>query len=971
MQPHRILRERLVTAADHRWSGGLTVSFGGPGMGKSTLIRQAMAESHTLGRGNEWLIRVVPDADAAALLTALHRELELRVGPSPEAIAEYLWAQAPRRVGLIIDDAHELDDSGFDLLLELGGRLPTNAHLWVSTRDRPRVVARLLAASPVLSINEDELRFDDDEVSTFARAEGLVAADLQSAGGWPAVLALSVSAGPSVTSGYLYETVLAGLSRRQQGDLAVAAALGELDPEIAGRVLEGPAADLTVIPLVDVARDGTIVVHDLWRSPTAELIDPDRRNSAVRAAAQHAERRADIDRAVSMLHGNGLTADARRVMVAHIAAGADRVPLERIERWLTLAAEPGDGLLRQTLQLVRGGLVEGTIGPDRLEALSEQCQRSGELDLEAVLAEVRFAIAWSADAADECVAIANRLIELNDAGIEHASHARATREITAARAALDNERVIALIRAARIELGDLPGLDWNLPLELETLVRLGRPIEALARLESIDERLAAAKTRSVTYALTYWFCGRADDALASLDHQLSLAGRFSGIEHSWRITSDLFRSWRGIDTRPWSPPEVANRQSSTYSLVSGRLVEVARLINDGREADAAAALGALAVDHPPTGGFALHAWFMGAAAWYVLRPDDRPMLDAFMTDGLFAEANALFRAFLEGRDGMVIGPQRIAAFPPSATIGTILPCRWACELALRLPPQAAALRDEIFTSLPGAGLPMLEVLVQSRDATADGRALAQRASTWLSAVPQPPAHLVRVHLCGPPRLDVGVASTDPSASEWRRGRVRALLGLLARDKRVTREAAIDALWPHLDQTAGRRNLRVTLTYLTKALEPQRVKSAPPWFVRSEQDSIVLNDDGLELDVLVIERCLATASTAQRHGLASQAIDSLRTACESYHGPFLIGLDDRWIEDERTVLGRRVHEASLRLSGLLLAGGLDEASVWARLATEIDPWSVRAQQALVDALPDPSPERRAAETRRRQLDEELA
>lgn len=57
MRTHRILRDRLVSLVDRRWDGGLTLTISGPGMGKSTLVQQAMSESRTLGRGQEWLVR--------------------------------------------------------------------------------------------------------------------------------------------------------------------------------------------------------------------------------------------------------------------------------------------------------------------------------------------------------------------------------------------------------------------------------------------------------------------------------------------------------------------------------------------------------------------------------------------------------------------------------------------------------------------------------------------------------------------------------------------------------------------------------------------------------------------------------------------------------------------------------------------------------------------------------------------------
>lgn len=954
MDRQRILRHRLVSLVDQRWQGGLTLTVGGPGMGKSTLVNQAMTESEMLARGQEWLIRCGRGWDAAQLEVGFRRSIPGLEEVDARRLVELLWTHAPHGIGLVVDDAHELDDSGIDMLVEIRRQLPSNAHLWVIGRDLPRFVARFMTADPVLVINEEALLFDDPELSAFASVSQLKPSTLANAGGWPALLALCASAGDAVASAYLYDSVLAGLSQQQQGDLAVAAALGEIDAALTGRVLRGTATSLAAVPLVDLLPGGGIAVHELWRDPTSGLVDRERLDDAARLTAAHAERLGDVDHAASVLHHGALHDDARRLMIRHIAAGADRVPLDRVQRWLGLATAPTDGLLRQTLQLLRSGLVDGTIDPQRLESLSDRCRLAGEFDLEALVAQMRFAIAWSADDVDACQAIADRLIELDIAHIMSSSQARAMKEITTARASLDHVAVIERIRAARAEHGDVPGLDWNLPLELETLIRLGRPHAALARLEGLDEQHAAQKVRSVTYGLTYWFCGRPLEAIRAIDSLLELPGRFRGIDYSWRSTSEFFRAWSlhgsgdAADLVEQRAGDLGSmtagaRPLSAYSQVCHGLTEIGQLINSGQEAEAAAAMDRLASLVPPTSGLAMHAWFVGAAAWYLLRPDDRPMLDAFMVDDLFAEANALFRAFLAGRDTGTVPADLIASFPPPATIGTVMPARWAAELALRLPASQASLCDAVFDTLPERGRPLIDAIAES--SSSDAR-LKAAASDRRAASPHPPKQPVVISLCGQPQLDTGA---NGGAAEWRRGRVRALFGLLALRGPRTREAAIDIVWPDLDSAAGRRNLRVTLSYLSRALEPDRPRNTPPWFIRAENDTIALHHEALTIDVVTIRAELARAAHAEQQGLASQTIAALEAACSNYRGPLLVGLDDPWIEQERATLARQVHAAALRLSALQLARGITDAVRWAELAIEIDPWSLPALQARVDAL----------------------
>ena len=972
MKAARLLRDRLVTSIDDRWGGGLFVVSGGPGMGKSTLLQQAIIESSTLGRGTEWLVRCRPGWGANLLHEALFGAAQPEIAGEADSrsiedlisiAVEFLWAKAPDRVGFIIDDSHELDHSGLGYIASLAEQLPANAHLLASTRPHAGVMASLMMADPAMVINDEALLFDNDEISDFAARIGVGADDLRSAGGWPAVLALTASAGADVAGAYLYESVLAGLSRRQQGDLAIAASLGELDAAAARSVLECRTSELAGVPLVDVAVDGAISVHDLWQEPMAGIIDRERLSAAARTVALGAASTGEIDRAVSTLMTNGLGSDARALMVEHIADGPDRVPVVRIDRWLALLTSPEHALLRETLVLLRGGLVAGSLEPDQLDRLSQRCRGAGETDLEALVAEVRFAVAWSADDVPLCLEIADRMIELFDGGAAMLAHAPYSRAFTEARWLGDHEKVIDLIRDGRRSLGDRMGPVWGVSLELETLARLGRPLEGLALLESIDQAQIASMPRSVTFGLTYWFSGRPDDAIDALESLLVPTGQFHGIEQSWLTTAELFRAWRGAAGGSFDQVEVPEVELSAYSRIGNGLVGIARSINEGEEEVAAAAVDTLATEWPPSDGLSLQAWFMGAAGWYVLRPQDRPLLDSFMTTDLLGGASALFRAFVAGREAGVITAADMASCPEPAQIAVLLPARWAAELALRLSPDLAPLRERVLGHLIDDGVEMLESLAEGSD-----EVVAKAAIDALAATPRRPRNDVVVNILGASSIETG---NGVPSSEWRRGRVRALFGLLAQRGSISRARAVDLLWPELDESAGRRNLRVTMSYLTKALEPDRPKHVPAWFVRAEGDRIRLITDGLDADVVTVVQSLEAASSLQRQGLATKAIAELTRACEAYGGPFLADLDDSWIEQERAEFAHRMVSACLRLSSLLVVVEDPAARRWAERAIEIDPLNLDAREALVAAVPKGSPDHDRAIAGLRELLDELA
>lgn len=939
-----ILRDRLVSEIDARWQGGLGVVIGGAGLGKSTLIRQAVFESATLGRGSETVIRCRPDWTATSLHGALCRQLAVDFASDDpaESVAEYLWSAAPGRVGIVLDDLHLLDESGIAYALDLRRAMPSNAHMLIATRENTLLTALLMTADPMFVVDGAQLLFTNEEVAAFAAESGTDETSLQRAGGWPAVLALTASAGPDVAGAYLYQKVLAGLSRRQQGDLAIAASLGEVNADLAGRVLEGQVADLANIPLVDTPSGGGVIVHDLWREPLEGLVDADRLYEAQRAAADLAEFEGDVDRAVSILSQASLTEQARKVILRHIAAGADRVPVDRIDRWLRVVNSPDQALLLQTLQLLRSGLISGSLSDLALDEITERCQQAGELDLEALVCEIRFATSWSADDTASCVAVAERLVELHELGLNEAAHGEYMRDVTIARSERDNERVLEVIAAARENVGTFVGPDWNTSLELETLVALGRPFEALRVLEATESRLAERKIRSVTYGLTYWFCGRADDGLRSLTEILREPGRFAGLERSWRATRTLFRAYRGLDiVGGLADVTGEDERFSTYSRVCEGLSQIAQDLHAGDEAKAAESTRALAERLPPTGGFTIQAWFMGAAMWYVLIPEDRPLLDSFMTGDIYGQAGALVQAFVASRETDTIPDELVRQLPLPEQIGTILPARWAAEFALRLQPDHPELAAAILGHLEAAGRPTLELLAAGSD-----ELVAASAATALRSRPRLPDAPVVARLFGQPALDVPGHGEQP---DWRRGRVRALLGFLATRGPVTREAAIDALWPDLDASAGRKNLRVTLSYLTKALEPDRGRSTPPWFVQADGETLRLNTQGLELDVTKMQSALAAALEHQRSGVASKSIEALDAAVGCYRGPFLADTDDEWAIEERMLFERQTVNGCLRLAALLHAGRSPDAVTYVRRAIEIDPLSVDACELLVEVL----------------------
>ena len=99
-------------------------------------------------------------------------------------------------------------------------------------------------------------------------------------------------------------------------------------------------------------------------------------------------------------------------------------------------------------------------------------------------------------------------------------------------------------------------------------------------------------------------------------------------------------------------------------------------------------------------------------------------------------------------------------------------------------------------------------------------------------VPFPPDVTTRIEVLGPLRLLVDGEPVD--RPEQRRARVRELLALLVVFGSVGRERAMDLLWPDLSAADAARNLRVTLTYLRRWLEPERGRGEAGFHLRVDE-----------------------------------------------------------------------------------------------------------------------------------------
>jgi len=204
-----------------------------------------------------------------------------------------------------------------------------------------------------------------------------------------------------------------------------------------------------------------------------------------------------------------------------------------------------------------------------------------------------------------------------------------------------------------------------------------------------------------------------------------------------------------------------------------------------------------------------------------------------------------------------------------------------------------------------------------------------------------PLHTSTIHiqLLGAFRVSVGERVIEDDAWKLRKAAGLIKLLALAPGHRLHKEQLFDALWPHLAPAAAGNNLRRTLHYSRRSLEPDRTGSS---YLHTQGEYIELSSPaGLVIDVEQLEQAAARARR-------SAVIEDYHAALALYGGELLP--EDRY---EDYAIARREIVHRLHLSLLLELGRLHERRqerrfsvvAYQRVAAS-DPMHEEAQAALM-------------------------
>ena len=957
-----LVRERLLDRLRSRWVMPLTVVQAPAGYGKTTLLTQARAGNAAAPLGVEaW----VPCSPAMAVVSSLGVALCDAVGArrpgraDPDdfatAVVEAVWRRSPQQVTLLVDDVHEIPP-GSDaaaLLAAVVAALPDNGHVVLSGRTAPPIpLGRLFLERRVVVVDEADLAFTGTELAEFAGLRQVAGTRVAGCGGWPALAELFATARPGAAADYVAEEILAPLPVPARRDLARLAHVGPWDDDLAAAVV-GPGTDVAALlaglPLVVTGAGGERSLHSLWRTWLARDASSEEVAEARRGAARVLAERGRIDDAVRLLVEAHAWDDLGRAIVGALGAVHPPVARDVLEEWLRLLPdELSSGPVGRLLAAVIE--VEGDIGGawQDFEACAAAFRAEGETTGELACLVQLGQAAWWSDEPERLASVAGRVFELEAAGCEAARPFACLGRAMIYDLADDGRAMLAELE--RIPPGSL-GEPWlGIVCWARAIAHLQMGHAAAAE-QDADRALAYAGLHTPlaegTRLMARWYQGHLADVVEALPVLLDqvtesgyrnstvLIAAQCSMAHAWRSQPD--RAARYLEQARATAARLPVSPLLDTNLV---LAEAMAALASGDEAAAADVLAAYVARMPVGQGIAVAPQRRLLALFYVLVPGTRPVWDAAELGPAWAWGRELARALAAVRDRGAL-PAGAPALDDPGRVLAHLPPPWAAEVAVA----AIAAGREDGWALLDATWPATRDTVAALAAGARS-GLSRAAREVVGQLPVPPTARWTLRLLGP--VELRVDDQPVRSPDWRRGRVRSLVAHLALHRSLGRGQIGDDLWPSFDQEAQSANLRVTLTYLLRVLEPDRAPRDASFFVRQHGGTLTLHPGRwLAVDVWDFDRLCDEAADADRRGAPATALDRALQAVELWRGEPTELLSDEWAVVPFEQRRRRFTAVATRAGELLLAQGATEhAQSLAEQALALDPWLDTAHRLVV-------------------------
>ncbi|HET6298478.1 MAG TPA: BTAD domain-containing putative transcriptional regulator [Kribbella sp.] len=953
-----IIRPRLLAVLQQRFRHRLTVLTAGPGFGKTSVLAQGWAENQLAPHGvDAWLTCNAGDSTASTLCAGLARSLQIAAPAAwntelaiSQLTAE-IWRRSPEHVALLLDDAHLIapGSPGAALLSTLVERMPHNGHVLLAGRGPlPVSSTRLAAMGQAVELGERDLAFSTTELAEFASARGLQPDLLSDTAGWPALAELAASVGRHRVRDYLWEELLTSMPPDRRRLLAMLALVGGGDEELASD-LAGQPVDLTDLlaglPLVAGVPGTWRSLHPLWWPALSGELEPDELTATCVTAATVLRARGDVDGAVRLLSQVGAWDVVHDVICETAIATHPLVAPDVFLEWYDLL--PDEHRRAAAGRLLLALVERGADLPKALKMFEavekdfhDRGSRTGEI---AAITHLSYLSWWLADA-DRLEAALGRAEAL---GREVPEFALRVNVGWAWLADLRGDW-----KGAFAHLGVFPdNWDSGVNMQRSWLLLLDGDTDRARRYAELavkDAYGTSAMPAVDVRMLSTWLAGEVDEAVRQipvLAGEARTAGRDPGVVFTLSNCAKLLAyvgDVAGARRFLEQARAALNDSNSALNETSFQLGEVAVLIAEGNE-DKARALLADAHARRPLGRAAasrMHRLF--PALSYVLVPESRPLWEATELHPDLAALRDIAAALVAAREkGSLREVAELAGLSPGQ-IRAALPLPWAVEFAVAA---IAAGREEgrqLLTELNTAAGPHLKELTKSRRG-----ALARTARELALRAPVVPSDQLDLLVLGP--LELWRDGRPVDHPNLQRDRVRQLLLYMVAKRTVSRLAAAVELWPDLDADAAMRNLRVTLNYAQRLLEPDRASGEAPYFLRTENGMLRLTtEEPLSVDAWRFDKLFDKAEAAERQGAPSVALRAYEKALPLYRGDYLADVPNaEWAMVERDRLRVRYVLGAVRAGELLLAtGDLDQSLRLAHAAMRADRLSESAHRLLV-------------------------
>jgi LuxR family transcriptional regulator, maltose regulon positive regulatory protein len=952
-----VVRQRLIDRLAQRWNVPVIVLEAAGGYGKSIALAQAMRDNESDPTGVDvYLACRRPDSDAHHFARRVLARLEGPVSAIEDTddladlIVTHLALRSPSRVALILDDLHHLrpDDSTTALLARLVRSLPTNARLVLSGRTIPTLpLARLVASDGLVRLDATDLAFTSDEVAELANVHRVDARQLVSAAGWPALTRLAITVGAVASMEFLMEEVVETLDDRERRAIAVTVIAKRVDTATVCRIskVDSVRTLLAHVPLIHVHDDGWLSAHDLWSEALLDVATSDElRELAGEVAKWHHEHQR-FDDAVEAATAHGAWAEGLDAVVGYIAGGDAFPSAVRVASWLdrfpsTLQNEPALFLLRGMAARIAEEPGAGQVDVDH--ALEVFLERGNVAHISAAGFEVGYG-AWLRGDLARVLDMYRLGVRLRDEGHQHL--VPLVEIVSAVLADLEGDPRRARAHLDAVDLRSIPTALVTYVLREHTALsqRLGESSEAVLTAESIRE-WTHNEGIEFLIVMARWQHGDPGPALQAWPEM-----RHSTVDHSHdnffaSVYCALVDASLGLSMH----------RSGLTRFPAGRTREVALraiataagLVTDGNIADAAKTIEKLVDDVGLDDALCVGELRRLLPLGYMLSERVRSVLDVSELGPKHREWRSTARALLGARSGGLVD---WAALASPAQILCALPLRWSTELAALGAqlgsPESLQLASYLIDVTDGRAETLFDEMRQQ------GGLLGSGARAVLDKVPRAPTALVRVQGCGPMSVSPG-DSVDPAI--LRRSRVRELLGLLLLRDRLSIDQVTESVWPGLGSSQAKSNLRITLMFLRRLLEPHRPVGGQSFHVCRDASHIWLRRSGaLQSDVWDIQTNLTLARERKRTGDVGGSVDALRRAVEAWSGELLADLRyNDLAAPEVTHLELALSDGAAQIAEWSLAHGeISDAIMFARRLLAHDPYHERAHAALVSAHMD--------------------